>query len=431
MRQEEENLEAAQALVSNIQERRTFGFGVISGGNVTINTGTLGGSDTLSVEATDVLVNGTEHNLSSDTVGIDSSANFPRRDVVYVDSNGDLQVAEGDAEEAQTPVTNPDYVDYYKPVPVDLEGVDATALCEVWVPADLSAISSNELIDRRTDATITANALDTNSATVSDSPTAENDVAIKSYVDSVAQGLDWQDSVINELNDPPGSPSEGDRYLIDTSPTGAWVGHAEEITEYIDGAWEFFTPNEGWAVFIEDVDLLEVYNSTAWVAFGSAIDHGALAGLGDDDHTQYLLVDGTRAMSGALDMGSNDIDNAGSITATSAIVNELDSSIETPSSVSGSRSVDTEYQNTNSHNLFVSAIFRSDGTQEIAVNFDIGNTSGALVTVDQIQVHAEDLTEPFVGTVGPVEVPVNGYYEIETGANHTGTVVDWVEWGRV
>jgi len=29
-------------------------------------------------------------------------------------------------------------------------------------------------------------------------------------------------------------------------------------------------------------------------------DHGSLSGLGDDDHTQYLLIDGSRAMSGGL-----------------------------------------------------------------------------------------------------------------------------------
>ena len=29
-------------------------------------------------------------------------------------------------------------------------------------------------------------------------------------------------------------------------------------------------------------------------------DHGALNGLGDDDHPQYLLVNGTRALSGNL-----------------------------------------------------------------------------------------------------------------------------------
>lgn len=44
---------------------------------------------------------------------------------------------------------------------------------------------------------------------------------------------------------------------------------------------------------------------------GGVSDHGALTGLTDDDHLQYLLVDGTRAMSGALDMGAQNITNVG------------------------------------------------------------------------------------------------------------------------
>lgn len=40
------------------------------------------------------------------------------------------------------------------------------------------------------------------------------------------------------------------------------------------------------------------------------LDHGAaLTGLTDDDHTQYLLVAGSRAMTGDLDMGGNDVFN--------------------------------------------------------------------------------------------------------------------------
>lgn len=35
------------------------------------------------------------------------------------------------------------------------------------------------------------------------------------------------------------------------------------------------------------------------------IDHGAISGLGDDDHTQYTLADGTRAFSGDQSMGGN------------------------------------------------------------------------------------------------------------------------------
>ena len=44
---------------------------------------------------------------------------------------------------------------------------------------------------------------------------------------------------------------------------------------------------------------------------GGVTDHGALSGLGDDDHTQYLLTNGSRAMIGALNMGTNNVTNAG------------------------------------------------------------------------------------------------------------------------
>lgn len=37
----------------------------------------------------------------------------------------------------------------------------------------------------------------------------------------------------------------------------------------------------------------------------SLIDHGNTGGLTDDDHTQYLLIDGTRAMTGNLTMGAH------------------------------------------------------------------------------------------------------------------------------
>lgn len=45
----------------------------------------------------------------------------------------------------------------------------------------------------------------------------------------------------------------------------------------------------------------------------SNFDHGSIQGLGNDDHTQYLLADGTRTMSGDLDLGSNNITNVGTV----------------------------------------------------------------------------------------------------------------------
>ena len=41
--------------------------------------------------------------------------------------------------------------------------------------------------------------------------------------------------------------------------------------------------------------------------------HGNLLGLSADDHTQYLLVDGSRAMSGNLNMGGNNIVSVGTV----------------------------------------------------------------------------------------------------------------------
>lgn len=46
----------------------------------------------------------------------------------------------------------------------------------------------------------------------------------------------------------------------------------------------------------------------SFIDFG-AIDHGSLSGLLDDDHPQYILVDGTRAFTGDQSMGGNSLTN--------------------------------------------------------------------------------------------------------------------------
>lgn len=53
----------------------------------------------------------------------------------------------------------------------------------------------------------------------------------------------------------------------------------------------------------------------------SAIDHGSIGGLGDDDHTQYILVAGTRAFSGNQSMGGNKLTNLANGTASGDAVN--------------------------------------------------------------------------------------------------------------
>jgi hypothetical protein len=50
----------------------------------------------------------------------------------------------------------------------------------------------------------------------------------------------------------------------------------------------------------------------SWTSGGTGAgvsDHGALAGLGDDDHPQYLLGNGSRALTGSLNAGGNKLTN--------------------------------------------------------------------------------------------------------------------------
>jgi len=59
-------------------------------------------------------------------------------------------------------------------------------------------------------------------------------------------------------------------------------------------------------------------------------EHGALSGLNNDDHTQYILVDGTRAFSGDQSFGGNNVTNLGDLKATSLTGSLTEVSAGTP-----------------------------------------------------------------------------------------------------
>jgi hypothetical protein len=74
---------------------------------------------------------------------------------------------------------------------------------------------------------------------------------------------------------------------------------------------------QGTGVETEGTDIIDVRPfinyGTAAQAGGSPLSHGSLSDLDVDDHTQYLLADGTRALGGSLDFNSNNITNIGTI----------------------------------------------------------------------------------------------------------------------
>lgn len=60
---------------------------------------------------------------------------------------------------------------------------------------------------------------------------------------------------------------------------------------------------------VDGANYVDFRGTQLYTPAGTATTHGLLSGLGNDDHFQYLLADGTRAMSGALDMGTHQINN--------------------------------------------------------------------------------------------------------------------------
>ncbi len=122
--------------------------------------------------------------------------------------------------------------------------------------------------------------------------------ATQEFVDDALSGLEWQNSVLSITTDIPAGVY-GERYIIPAGATGAWTGLDDDIAEYTT-TWVYTTPSAGMAAFVEDADAYYVYSSSAWVRMGAVIDHGLLDGLADDDHTQYLLADGSRELSGTL-----------------------------------------------------------------------------------------------------------------------------------
>lgn len=60
---------------------------------------------------------------------------------------------------------------------------------------------------------------------------------------------------------------------------------------------------------INGANYIDFRGTQLYTPAGTATTHGLLSGLANDDHLQYLLVSGTRAMSGALNMGTHLINN--------------------------------------------------------------------------------------------------------------------------
>lgn len=68
-------------------------------------------------------------------------------------------------------------------------------------------------------------------------------------------------------NAPPGTPTIGDAYIIGSSPTGSWAGHATKIAICEDGStFTIYTPTNGWSAYDKTRNNNFTFNGSAWIS---------------------------------------------------------------------------------------------------------------------------------------------------------------------
>jgi hypothetical protein len=86
----------------------------------------------------------------------------------------------------------------------------------------------------------------------------------------------------------PGSPTNGQKYIVHAGASGAWSGHDNKIARWssVLSAWEFFAPTDGWRCYVFDEAVSLIYKSGAWQRFDSPL----LVGISAQAGTSYTFV---------------------------------------------------------------------------------------------------------------------------------------------
>ncbi len=93
---------------------------------------------------------------------------------------------------------------------------------------------------------------------------------------------------------PPSSPIAGARVIVGPSGTGAFAGQTGKIAYFVDTAWRFVAPQNGWIVWSTSDAALYIFTGAAWMKFTDifgAIQNLGLLGVGTTaDATNPLSV---------------------------------------------------------------------------------------------------------------------------------------------
>lgn len=103
----------------------------------------------------------------------------------------------------------------------------------------------------------------------------------------VLDGLVQLSVLDRDLTTPPGSAAEGDRYIVAAGATGDWAGWDGSVALWTDASWLRLLPRTGWRAWVEDEEVILVYNGSGWggttpavLRFKAYATSDTLAGVG-------------------------------------------------------------------------------------------------------------------------------------------------------
>lgn len=119
------------------------------------------------------------------------------------------------------------------------------------------------------------------------------------------------EKVDDRIFTPPGSPANGDRYLINGgTATGAWASHDNEIAEWNGSSWDFTVPTSGYRVRVDDEKVYYGWNGAAWATSNAAraisacaVIIGGTASMWDWGRLEYSNGDANLIVHGGLGLG--------------------------------------------------------------------------------------------------------------------------------
>lgn len=94
-----------------------------------------------------------------------------------------------------------------------------------------------------------------------------------------------------DLSTPPGTPAEGQRWIVKPTATDAWAGHENHVAAWQDGAWQFSAAVTGWVAYVIDEEILVAWDGTVW----NAVSAGEGGGGGEITELQNLSLLGIGA----------------------------------------------------------------------------------------------------------------------------------------